>query len=71
MIFLFNKKKSSESHRTVKTCECWFQCLRSGDFNLIDKERKNRSKKFEDEELPALLDEDDTQTHQMTAEQSL
>ena len=81
MIFLFNQnKKASESHRilletygnlapTVKTCERWFQRFKSGDFNVIDKERENRPKKFEDDELQALLDEDDAQTQQMMAQQ--
>jgi len=40
------------------------------DFNVIDKEHENRPKKFEDGELQALLDEDDTQTQQMITEQS-
>ena len=81
MIFLFDqKKKASESHRilvepdgdlapTGKNCERWFQRFKSRDFNIIDKERENRPKKFEDHELQALLDEDDTQTQQMMAEQ--
>ena len=81
IIFLFNqKKKASESHRifvetygdlapTVKTCERSFQSFKSGDFNVIGKERENRPKKFEDDELQALLDWDDTQTQQMMAEQ--
>ena len=55
---------------TVKTCERWFQRFKSGDFNVIDKEHENRPKKFEDGELQALLDEDDTQTQQMITEQS-
>ena len=54
---------------TVKTCERWFQRFKSDDFNVIDKERENQPKKFEDDELQALLDEDNTQTQQMMAEQ--
>ena len=56
MIFLFSQKKTaSESHRilvetygdlapTVQTCERWFHRFKSSDFNVIDKERENRSK---------------------------
>ena len=81
MIFLFNqKKKASECHRilvetygdlapTVKTCERWFQSFKRGDFDVTDKKRENRPKKFEDVELQSLLDEDNTQTQQMMAEQ--
>lgn len=81
MILLFNqKKKASECHRilvetygdlapTVKTCERWFQSFKRGDFDVTDKKRENRPKKFEDVELQSLLDEDNTQTQQMMAEQ--
>lgn len=69
MIFLFNqKKKASECHRilvetygdlapTVKTCERWFQSFKRGDFDVTDKKRENRPKKFEDVELQSLLDD--------------
>ena len=75
MIFLFNqKKKALEIYRILldlwRSCsnrECWFQRFKSGDFNVIDKERENRQKKFENDELQALLDEDDIQTQQMMA----
>lgn len=81
LIFLFNqKKKAAEAHRilvetygvhtlSADTCERWFKRFRSGDFDVSDKERENRPKKFEDTELQALLDEDATQTQEMLAEQ--
>lgn len=80
LIFLFNqKKKAAEAHRilvetysadtlSVDTCERWFKRFRS-DFDVSDKERENRPKKFEDIELQTLLDEDATQTQKMLAEQ--
>ena len=53
---------------TVKACERWFERLKKDDghFDVIDKERENRSKKFEDDEQ-SLLDKADTQIQQMMA----
>ena len=42
--------------------------FKSGDFDVEDKERSGQPKKFEDEELEALLDEDPCQTQQELAE---
>ena len=44
-----------------KMCERWFQRFKIGDFDA-DKEHGKPSKKYEDVELQALLDEDDLQT---------
>lgn len=74
------KKTAAESHRmlveafgeqvaTVKTCERWFQRFKSGDFDVKDKERCGAPKRYEDAELQALLDEDDSQTQKELAEQ--
>jgi len=38
-------------------------------FDLSDKKRENRPRKVEDCQLQALLDEDDTQSQKMLAEQ--
>ena len=76
--FFHLKKTAAESHRllveaygehapTQKTCERWFACFRSGDFDVEDKERPGQPKKFEDEELQALLDENSCQTQQELA----
>lgn len=74
LLFMFNSKKSAaESHRlllgtytehsiSIKMCEYWFRRFKSGDFDIEDKERSGQPKKFEDEELTALLDEDSCQT---------
>lgn len=74
LLFFFNSKKSAvESHRLlwetygehtplVKTCEYWFRRFKSGDFDIEDKKRPGQPKKFEDEELEALLDNDACQT---------
>lgn len=68
----FAKKTAAESHRLLvevygdalaKTqCFEWFQRFKSADFDIKDKERPGQPKKFEDEELETLLDEDSCQT---------
>ena len=80
LLFLFYQKKSaSESHHilvetygdnvlTQNACVRWFRRVKSGDFDLKDKDRPGQPKKFQDAELQALLDEDDTQTQQQMAE---
>jgi len=40
----------------------WFRCFKNNDFDVEDKERSGAPKKFEDEELEALLHEDSYQT---------
>jgi len=73
------KKKAVEAQRTlteaygdyapsISTCEYWFRRFKSGDFDTEDKERPGQPKKFEDEELEALLDEDPCQTLQELSE---
>ena len=52
------------------TCRDWLRRFKDGHFNLSDKKREYRSRKVEDHELQALLDEDDTQTQKMLPEQS-
>ena len=49
---------------TQKTCERWFARFKSGDFDIENKERPDQPKKFEDEELKALLDEFCCQTQE-------
>ena len=79
LLHYFNMKKTAaESHRTFvevygehaladRTCQKWFARFKSGDFGLDDEERPGQSKKFEDEELVALLDEDCCQTQKELA----
>ena len=50
-------------------CFKWFKKFKSGDFDVTDDERGRPPKKFENSELQALLDEDDTQTQQQLADQ--
>ena len=76
----FNMKKTAaESHRILvevygehalagRTCQKWFARFESGDFGLEDEERPGQPKKFEDEELEALLDEDCCQTQEELTE---
>ena len=80
LLHYFNMKKTAaESHRILvevygehalaeRTCQKWFARFKSGDFGLEDEERPGQPKKFEDEELEALLDEDCCQTEEELAE---
>jgi len=79
LIFCFNWKKSAaEAHRMLvevygdsassdKSCREWFRWFKSGDFSVEDKERSGQPKKFEDEELETLLDQDSCQTQEELA----
>ena len=79
LLFCFNLKKSAaESHRMLvetmlyrrqTTCRDWFRRINDDNFDLSDKKRENRPRKVEDCQLQALLDEDDTQSQKMLAEQ--
>ena len=51
-----------------RTCRKWFARFKSGDFGLEDEERPGQPKKFEDEELVALLDKDCCQAQEELAE---
>ena len=53
---------------TDKSCREWFRRFKNGDFSVEDKPRCGYSKKFEDKELEALLDEDPTQTQEELAD---
>ena len=80
LIHYFNMKKTAaESHRILvevygehalakRTCQKWFGRFKSGDFGFQDDERPGQPRKFEDEELEALLDEDCCQTPEELAE---
>lgn len=73
LLHYFNMKKSAaESHRILvdvygehalaeQTCRKWFARFKNGNFHLEDKERPGQPKKFEDEDLVTLLDEDRVQ----------
>ena len=81
VIFCFHSKKTvAESYRLLRaaygehyppqdTCERWFRRFKSGNFEVAGKEHEKPAKKFEDVELQALLDEDDSQTQKQLAEQ--
>ena len=74
LLHYFNMKKTAaESHCILVkvygehalaegTCQKWFARFKSGDFRLEGEERPGKPKKFKDEELEALLDEDCCQT---------
>ena len=69
--YFISKKTAAESRRILvkvygkhafseQTCRDWFRLFKSGDFDLSNKDRGKLPKKFEDAELPALLNEDST-----------
>ena len=77
--YLNMNKTAAENHRILvevygehalaeRTCQKWFARFKSGDFGLEDEERTGQPKKFEDEELEALLDEYCCQTQEELAE---
>lgn len=74
----FGKKTAAESHRLLvelygkhalaKTqCFEWFKRFKIGHFDIQDKERPGQPKKFEDEELEALVDQDPCQAQEELA----
>jgi len=79
LIFCFNWKKSAaEAHRmlvevygntapTDKSCREWFRRF-NGDFSVEDKPHSGQPKKFEDKELEALVEEDQSQMQEELAE---
>lgn len=80
LLFSFHLKKSAiESHRmlieaygdnapSLSTCKLWFRRFKSGDFGTDDKERPGKPRKFEDEELKALINENPSHTLNELAE---
>jgi len=80
LLFLFHqKKKAAEAYwllvetygehaPVIRTCETWFHQFKSRDFDLTVNEHPGAAKKFENEELQVLLDEDPTQSQQKLAQ---
>lgn len=80
ILWCFDQKKSAAgAHRAIcetygdpalslSTCEFWFRRFKNGDFDVSDKERSGQPKKFEDDELQSLLDENPAQTLNELAE---
>ena len=80
LLHYFNIKKTAAESRRILVevygehasgewmCQKWFARFKSGDFGLEDEERPGQPKKFEDEELETLLDEDCWQTQEEPAE---
>lgn len=74
LLFCFNLKKSAaETHRMLvntygdcapskTTCSDWFTRFQSGDFDTKDKERPGQKRKFKDDELKTLIEEDPCRT---------
>jgi len=53
---------------TDKSCREWFRRFKDGDFSVEDKPRFGQPKTFEDKELEALLEEDQSQMQEELAE---
>ena len=53
-----------EAALSKSSCCKWFQKFKNGEFNIEDKERRGRSKMYEDAELEGLLDQDSCQTQE-------
>ena len=79
LIFCFNwKKNAAKVHQmlievydtapTDKSCREWFRRFKDRDFSVEDKPRSGQPKKFEDKELEALLEENQSQTQEELAE---
>lgn len=71
--YFIQKKSAAEAHRILletygdnalsdTTCRDWFRRFKNNDFDLEDKQRSGAPKKFEDEKLEELLDQDRCQT---------
>ena len=69
LYYFIQKKSAAEAHRILvetygdhalskTTCRDRFRRFRNNDFDVEDKERSGAPKKFEEEELEALLHED-------------
>ncbi|XP_023235836.1 paxillin-like [Centruroides sculpturatus] len=81
LLFCFTLNKSAaKAHRMLveahgnsalseTTCRDWFRQFKDGNFDLSDKKCENQPRKIEDHQLQALLDENDTQSQKMLAEQ--
>jgi len=80
LIFCFHWKKSAaEAHQMLveaygdsapsdRFCREWFGRFKNGDFSVKDKKHPGQPKKFEDEDLETLLDQDSCQTQTELAE---
>jgi len=53
---------------TDKSCREWFRRSKDEDFSVEDKPRSEQPKKFEDKELEALFEEDQSQTQEELVE---
>lgn len=74
----FTKRTAAAAHRLLVECygqhalsrtQCaeWFQRFKNGDFDVGDKERTGKPKKFDDQELKTLLDDESCHTQEELA----
>ena len=57
-----------EATPSERTCSEWFQCFKSGDFDVENRHGGGKKKIIEDSELEALLAKDSCQTQEELAE---
>lgn len=74
LLLLFDlKKTAAEAHQTLvaaygdqspsyPNCRYWFKRFKTGDFDLDNKDRGKPPKKFEDDELKVILDQNTATT---------
>ena len=79
LIFCFHlKKTAAEADRMLSstygeaalsegTCREWFQCFKSGDFDVEDRHSGEKEEILEDSELESLIAEDSCQTQEKLA----
>ena len=60
-------KVYADTAPTNKSCRKWSRRFKDGDFTVEDKPRSGQPKKFEDKELEALLEKDQSQTQEELA----
>ena len=68
LLFCFYLKKSAADYTSFISTRKYFRHYKKGDLDTEDKERPGQPKKFEDEDVEALLDQDPSQTQEELAE---
>lgn len=80
LLYCYNvKKKATAAHRwieevypgyapDIRVCQRWFKRFKSGNYHIQDKKRPGQPKKFKNDDLQTLLDEDSSRTQEELAE---
>ena len=59
-----------EKNVSYKTCKKWYQRFKAGNFNLEEDDRSGALRKFDDDELEELLNENPTRMQEELVEKS-